>query len=523
MLTQEGSHGGRRSATAVFAVAMFAFLALFPSSASAAVSDNVSGWMWSGSVGWISMNCVDLSVCATSNYGVTIVDDPSVPGVADVSGYAWSENVGWVCFGETCSGTTPEGGAPYAQYRSADGPTVDEFHGWAQIISMGNDGWISLNCRNMDECAVSAYRTVLDPATGSFTKGGATDHWAWNGNDVGTGAGWIDVSLVSTSWVSARLGLLLRPQGIYEPDSVGLVGTHLTTATIGFMDFSAPINYQLRCDVKATDGSIRILTKTMLATVRNGTMALDYTFVGGDPVGGRPWIIEGCRIGTPVTAVACANDIPCGAQGYCDTTAGFCRTLAAVQQGAKPIFTHGNEWSGLDAAQDQYLALKCHAAFPGEYLNNAAQCDFAGDASFSLAMRRGIPLEGECGDGIDNDGNGQIDCADRYCKGISYLCQTLPRTLCQWGVANDGVNDCSQAGYETGDLCCNRQPVVQGGGMSQIVNGLECSAGDPKDGYFDCSCTGTPAFNVSGTDDCYAPGAQTGDLCCSAAGEVTSL
>src|SRR5512142_1417660 len=127
------------------ATAVAAGLLLAPA-AFAGTSDNVTGWAWSGSIGWISMNCTNDASCATSNYGVTIADSTTYGDRGDLKGWAWSETVGWICFGVTCSGTTPEGGAPYAQYRANYNGKQDQFWGWAQILSLGNDGWIALNC-----------------------------------------------------------------------------------------------------------------------------------------------------------------------------------------------------------------------------------------------------------------------------------------------------------------------------------------------------------------------------------------
>lgn len=492
-----------------------------PVPANAGAADNVENWAWSGTIGWISLNCTNRATCASADYGVTIEDSETDPGWADIFGWAWSETMGWICFGKTCTATTPEGGASYANYRPIHVGKVDQFFGWAQVVALGDRGWISLNCENLGTCASSNYHLVLDTLTGNFTKGMFSDHYAWSGNDDGTGIGWIDFSLVTTTWTPADLGIIRRPEGVYEPDNPGLPGTHLTTFGIRFLQFSAAKDYQLQCTVRALDGSTRVLSKVMAATVRNGTERLDYTMSDSDPVGGRPWVLESCKLGSPPLPTTCAVDADCGFAKYCDTTISFCRYLADQRTGRRPIFTHSNTWTGLDAAQDQYLAIKCFAAFPGNYFNNAARCDYTGDATFSLAMRRGVPVEGDCGNGIDDDGNGQVDCADRYCQGISYLCQTLPRTTCTWGQSGDGIIDCSDPSYVQGDLCCTRQPVQESPPTPQhIVNGLECAYGDPNDGYFDCDCTTSVRFDSAPDDDCFSPGYQSGDLCCSVDDDV---
>lgn len=53
-------------------------------------SSEITGWAWSDTVGWVSLNCSNLNECGTSNYGLVIDAD------GNLSGYGWSENIGWV-------------------------------------------------------------------------------------------------------------------------------------------------------------------------------------------------------------------------------------------------------------------------------------------------------------------------------------------------------------------------------------------------------------------------------------------
>ncbi|MEA3249689.1 MAG: hypothetical protein U9Q03_05040 [Patescibacteria group bacterium] len=519
-------HARRYNTRILVAIAvMVASFALFtPKPAFAGLADNVYGWLWSGTIGWISLNCTNTATCATIDYGVTLTDTAGFFGWADMTGWAWSETMGWVCFGTTCGGTTPEGGASYAQFRDDFGGKQDQLWGWAKIDSLGDDGWISLNCENLAECASSNYHVSLDTTNGVFDKGAFNDNWAWGMTDADTGAGWVDSSYAETRWTVSSLGIVLRPEGVYEPDNPGLVGTHLTAFRIGFDHLFAPKDALLECDISVPDASTRKLSKVMPDVVRDDYDYLEYVMQPADFVDpDQLWFIDGCRIGSILTADACVTDADCAAQRFCDEAAGFCRLTLREKIRKWPIFTHSNNWSGLDLGDDQYKALRCNSGFPASYFNNAAWCDFTGDASFSLVMRRGVPIEGDCHDGIDNDGNGQIDCADRYCQGISYRCQTRPRTECVWGMGGDGIADCSEVTYELGDLCCTRQPVSESSGIFHIVNGAECAYGDDHDGYYDCDCTSAAEFDVSEIDDCFAPGYQAGDLCCDANDDVTKL
>ena len=490
--------------------------------------DNVTGWAWSGTIGWIATNCTALGDCSGSDFGMTIRSTPGVQGSGDITGYAWSETMGWICFGTTCTGTTPEGAAPYAQYRASWKGKTDQLFGWAKVVSMGDNGWISLNCDHdigASDCATSSYYSVLDISTGNFVKAAEPlGHWAWGGNSDGTGIGWMDLSAVTTSWVPSKLGKVVRPEGIYEPQNPGLPGTHLSTFDITVMDFWAAAGQRLDCSMLLPDGSTRSAALVVPATVRGGTTTLSYTVQNADNVQiDKIWYLNDCRIGEVPGSTACVNDTPCLPFGYCDTGLGFCRIITAENSQRAPIYTHGNTWTGLQYNQDQYDAVKCFTGFPDTYFKNAAQCDFTGDLAFSLLMRRGIPLEGNCNDTIDNDNNGEVDCVDRACGGISYRCQTLPRTSCIYGSPTPDVKDCTDLTYSVGDLCCDRQPLTEGSAYNHVVDGMECKHGDPNDGYFDCDCTSAAQFNASPTDDCFAPGAQAGDFCCNTDNVVEKL
>ena len=70
------------------------------------VGDELHGWAWSDTIGWISFNCVDGGTCASANYGVQI---DTVSG--EFSGHAWSENIGWISFNRSETQSPPA--APY--------------------------------------------------------------------------------------------------------------------------------------------------------------------------------------------------------------------------------------------------------------------------------------------------------------------------------------------------------------------------------------------------------------------------
>jgi hypothetical protein len=159
---------------------------------------DLSGYAWSSNIGWISLNCLNDSNCATSDYKVTVNADRTV------TGYAWSSNIGWIKFG----GLTgfPAGGGTAGSNVTLTGSYPNlTFNGWARACAAtaggtcasmstssaagGWDGWISMRGTNY---AVSANMGV----------GMNSDSYAW-GSDV---VGWIDMfSYVTFATQSASL------------------------------------------------------------------------------------------------------------------------------------------------------------------------------------------------------------------------------------------------------------------------------------------------------------------------------
>ncbi|MBI2625192.1 MAG: PKD domain-containing protein [Candidatus Nealsonbacteria bacterium] len=131
---------------------------------------NVSGWAWSENIGWISFNCLNQGVCASSNYGVDIAPN------GDFSGYAWSENIGWITFNKSELQGCPSG----ACEAKVDKKTA-VVSGWARALANGDgwDGWIHLKGSN--------YGLSIDKTTAQFQG------WAWGDMN----AGWISFNCLN--------------------------------------------------------------------------------------------------------------------------------------------------------------------------------------------------------------------------------------------------------------------------------------------------------------------------------------
>lgn len=146
--------------------------------------DNVKGWAWSSTGGWLSMNSTNEG--AAVGYGVNID-----PATKDISGFAWSPSQGWVCIGSECNAYPvcagdPPGSAAVA-YATID--ASGDIQGWGKICNLGSEGWISLNCANTGVCGTSNYKVHVNYATGQFSG------FAWHNTSAPSeGWGWIDFS-----------------------------------------------------------------------------------------------------------------------------------------------------------------------------------------------------------------------------------------------------------------------------------------------------------------------------------------
>ncbi|HWQ99922.1 MAG TPA: hypothetical protein VN397_03700 [Candidatus Methylomirabilis sp.] len=178
---------GLFAVAAVFLVILNIAVILTPShTVFATVTENIDGWAWSSTGGWLSMNNTNAGAGGGS-YGVNVN-----PVTKFVSGYGWSTNQGWVCFGTSCTGTTPAGVVSTARI-----DVSNRLRGWAKFINLTDpDGWISLNCLDTGgagSCATSNYGPTVNLGTGIFSG------YAWHGLAGGLGWGWIDFSGVRMS------------------------------------------------------------------------------------------------------------------------------------------------------------------------------------------------------------------------------------------------------------------------------------------------------------------------------------
>lgn len=177
--------------TFVFAAAIFAR----PSMTLSQVGSSITGYAWSDTIGWISLNCTTggatgNNICASSNYGL------AVDSSGFVTGYAWSDNIGWIKFGGLSG--FPAGAGTSAQNaqissnnligwaRACGGTTVADCSAMTSRTD-GWDGWIAFNG--------TGYGVTLNAGVFAACQVGSTS-CAWGDVNVG----WIDFSNAATTY-----------------------------------------------------------------------------------------------------------------------------------------------------------------------------------------------------------------------------------------------------------------------------------------------------------------------------------
>jgi hypothetical protein len=164
----------------------------------------LTGYAWSDTIGWISMNCrtggaTSNDICASSSYRVTLATGGAL------TGYAWSDNIGWVKF-DGLSGFPVQAGTVAASARVTGAYPNVTFEGWARACAGtapgdcstmasrtdGWDGWISLG-----STAAPAYSIVM---TGT-ASGALLGSYAWGSTVVG----WVDFDQVGFRTATATL------------------------------------------------------------------------------------------------------------------------------------------------------------------------------------------------------------------------------------------------------------------------------------------------------------------------------
>lgn len=190
---------------------------------------NVTGFWWSDTFGWISLNCLNdwngdgalEPRCTQGNYGVNVIWEGLV---GTLRGTAWSPNFGLICFDSgtagVCAGLSDPGGNPLrVAYSFREGETVfltegdltievAPVRGWGRIIGHQNrnnsaaGGWIQFDGqvrgRSLTDRANGGSGARLQ-SSGFVEVAGRQQRTfelvlagsAWQQNEERTGVGWI--------------------------------------------------------------------------------------------------------------------------------------------------------------------------------------------------------------------------------------------------------------------------------------------------------------------------------------------
>lgn len=252
--------------------------------AEAGTTDNISGWIWSSNIGWISLNSVgcdknvangfidvacggtDTAASPVVNYGVSVDTSlRSSGGVGIFSGDAWSKNVGWITFDAADLSGCPSGTCN-AQINWSTGAVT----GWARAVANGGgwDGWIKL--------AKAVGDTGAD--YGVQISGNKFTGYAWAGDVVG----WIDFSpnVDGTAIDSAQLSspTCVAPNGYdqFNPDPNIIWGSCNPTVSCGAPGYpSDGTTYSTAPGVivgACTEGGVQTGGTTVVSCGNNATL-----------------------------------------------------------------------------------------------------------------------------------------------------------------------------------------------------------------------------------------------------------
>ena len=190
---------------------------------------NVSGYLWSSTVGWISLNCNQGSAtggndCGISSYSVNVTPN-SATKTGLFSGYAWSPNIGWVSFNpldvSSCGAGAASSTSPGAQAKidfSTGTSTSGQLSGWARALSGDSttwDGCISLRGSGYGATATASSSNI-------YNLGG----YGWGDINVG----WVSFAYASVNFATPSVNLSVSSSAL--PSSGGTVSLTWTTANL---------------------------------------------------------------------------------------------------------------------------------------------------------------------------------------------------------------------------------------------------------------------------------------------------
>jgi hypothetical protein len=135
----------------------------------------LTGWIWAGDHGWISLSCQNTSSCGVNGYG--IAND----GKGNLSGRAWGEHLGWISFrtsdGSDCCSVsgTPGCSDPACEPVICAADPYCCYNNWDQICA--DAAAVEPACSL--GCAADPYGVQIHGFTGNFSGFAWTEHDGW--------------------------------------------------------------------------------------------------------------------------------------------------------------------------------------------------------------------------------------------------------------------------------------------------------------------------------------------------------
>lgn len=275
-----------------------------------------------------------------------------------------------------------------------------------------------------------------------------------------------------------------------------------------------------------------------------GCASSDYGVDLADTVSGPGYAITGWawspHIGWMCFGSTCSSyGLPPGATG--NTAPAYLESSGTEVHGWAYIVSLGSAgWVSLNCDNDQDIASTCTTyrvqinrgtgVVTGFAWNNNTNGNGIGWIDFSFATLSSS--ETICNDGIDNDSDGPIDCADSDCNnqpgpGGGVCGQEIGPLRCQDGYDNDGdgATDCSDqttCWHIPASGCPDREiPDTENPGSTMCRDSVDNDHDDGAGGYDASPLTGIDCFDTDCAGDSACPqredvcGAGSPSICCS--------
>lgn len=263
-------------------------------------TDNLSGYAWSDTIGWISFNCTNPGTCATSPYGV------KVSSAGALSGYAWSEHIGWISFN-----AADVSGCPSGTCAPSFNKTTGVVTGWAKALAGGAGGW-------------DGFISLSGAGYGVTTTGCSWSGYAWGSTVVG----WVSFSGAGYGVTGTGDACKGNPPAVTftaSPSTINSGGLSILTWTVtgaadlctatggwsgsklvtGGTEVVSPLTtttYNLECWNAGVSSGIKTVTITTLASCPAGT-AKSWTVGGNTCTANTPAVSSGAN-GTLTDSIA---------------------------------------------------------------------------------------------------------------------------------------------------------------------------------------------------------------------------